>query len=74
MLDREAEFLLVTDGGGELRGVVSPRDFAGSPTTGGVSLHEQLRRASTVAELQERARRVPAMLGDLLTRGWPPAR
>ena len=47
MLDRDAEFLLVTDRDGELRGVVGPRDFAISPSTAGVSLHEQLRRART---------------------------
>jgi CBS domain-containing protein len=68
MLDRNAEFLLVTDAGGRLRGVVTPRDFTVSPTTGGVSIHEQVRRASTVAELQERIRRVPSVLDDLLSR------
>ena len=68
MLDRNAEFLLVTDGAGGLRGIVTPRDFTVSPTTGGVSIHEQVRRASTVAELQERIRRVPSVLDDLLSR------
>jgi CBS domain-containing protein len=68
MLDRNAEFLLVTDAAGGLRGVVTPRDFTVSPTTGGVSIHEQVRRASTVAELQERIRRVPSVLDDLLSR------
>ena len=47
----------------------SPRGISPSPpTTGGVSIHEQVRRASTVAELQERIRRVPAVLDDLLSR------
>ena len=69
LLDREAEFLLVTDRAGDLRGVVAPRDFTVSPTTAGVALHEQLRRAETVEQLQQRARRVPAMLSDLLRRG-----
>ena len=69
LLDREAEFLLVTDRTGELRGVIEPRDFAVSPSTAGVSLHEQLRRATTVEELEQRAQRVPAMLSDLLHRG-----
>ena len=68
MLDRNAEFLLVTDGSGGLCGVVSPRDFTVSPTTGGVSIHEQVRRATTVAELQERIRRVPSVLDELLSR------
>jgi CBS domain-containing protein len=69
MFDTEAEFLLVLDRDGELRGVVGPRDFAVSSTTAGVSLHEQLRRATTVEELDVRAHRVPAMLADLLSRG-----
>ncbi|MEN3264163.1 putative nucleotidyltransferase substrate binding domain-containing protein [Pseudonocardia sp.] len=69
LLDRGAEFLLVTDRAGQLRGVVAPRDFAISPTTAGVSLHEQLRRATSVEDLACHAAGVPAMLGDLLSRG-----
>ena len=69
MFDRDAEFLLVVDRDGRLRGAVGPRDFAVSSTTAGVSLHEQLRRAGTVEELGVRARRVPSMLADLLSRG-----
>ena len=69
LLERDAEFLLVTDRAGELRGVVCPRDFAISPITVGVSLHEQLRRATSIEELAGFARRVPPMLGDLLSRG-----
>ncbi len=68
MLDRNADYLMVTDSTGDLRGIVTPRDFTVSPTTGGVSIHEQVRRASTVAELQERIRRVPSVLDDLLSR------
>ena len=68
LLDRDAEFLLVTDRAGVLRGVVGPRDFVVSPTTAGVSLHEQLRRAATLEELQHRARQVRPMLSDLLFR------
>jgi CBS domain-containing protein len=49
--------------------VLEPRDFAVSSTTAGVSLHEQLRRASTIDELIARSRRVPGMLSDLLSRG-----
>jgi len=74
MLDRNAEFLLVTDETGGLRGIVSPRDFTVSPTTGGVSIHEQIRRASTVPELQERIRRVPSVLDDLLSRQLAPGK
>ena len=69
LLDRGAEFLLVTDRGGEVRGVICPRDFAVSPTTAGVSLHEQLRRAGSVQDLAGHAAGIPAMLGDLLSRG-----
>jgi CBS domain-containing protein len=69
MLDRDAEFLLVTDRAGQLRGVVGPRDFAISPSTAGVSLHEQLRRATTTDELAASAGRVPSVLGELLARG-----
>ncbi|MET0865906.1 MAG: DUF294 nucleotidyltransferase-like domain-containing protein, partial [Nakamurella sp.] len=74
LLDRNAEFLLVTDSRGELRGIVSPRDFTVSTTTGGVSIHEQVRRASTVAELQERIRQVPSVLDDLLSRQLAPGK
>ncbi len=69
LLEREVEFLPVLDAAGALRGVVSPRDFAISPTTAGVSLHEQLRRASTVDELSMRGRQVNEMMIDLLARG-----
>ena len=34
-----------------------------------MSVHEQIRRATTVEELQRRARRVPAVLDDLLSWG-----
>jgi len=69
MLDHKAEFLLVLDRDSRLRGVIGTRDFAVSSTTAGVSLNEQLRRADTVEELNVRARRVPGMLADLLSRG-----
>ena len=69
LLEQEAEFLLVTDRAGQLRGVVCPRDFAISPITVGVSLHEQLRRAASIEELGSFAGRIPGMLGDLLARG-----
>jgi CBS domain-containing protein len=69
LFERDADFLLVTDPGGAPLGVVTPRDFAVSPTTAGVSLHEQLRRASSVDELVLRAHRAPDVLEDLLARG-----
>ena len=69
LLDRDAEFVLVVDTAGELSGVVAPRDFMVSATTAGVSLHEQIRRAGTGDELCQRARRLPALIGDLRIRG-----
>lgn len=69
LLDTGAEYLVVTDRAGGLRGVIEPRDFAVSPTTAGVAAHEQLRRAATVEQLAERARKVPAVVADLLRRG-----
>jgi CBS domain-containing protein len=69
LLDREAEYVLVTSLDGDVRGVLAPRDFAISPTTAGVALHERLRRAESVAELTAAARGVPTMLSELLARG-----
>ena len=69
LLDREAEYVVVTTRGGDVRGVLAPRDFAISPTTAGVSLHERLRRASCIDELTTTARGVPTMLGELLAHG-----
>ena len=68
MLDHDAEFVLVVDRAGELRGVVTPRDFTVSATTSGVSLHEQVRRAGNGDRAPGAAGRVPAMLGELLSR------
>jgi CBS domain-containing protein len=69
VLEHGADFVLVTDRAGELRGVVAPIDFVVSSTTAGAALHEQLRRASTVEELQHSYRRVPHLVGELLARG-----
>lgn len=69
LLDSGAEHVLATDRDGALRGVLTPRHFAVSPASVGVSVHEQIRRAASADELQRRVRRVPAMLGDLLAGG-----
>ncbi len=69
MLDRGSEYLVVTDRSGRLRGVVTPLDFTISPAIAGVSVHEQIRRATTLEELRQRARRAPAMVDDLLSWG-----
>ncbi len=69
LLDRKADYVLVVDRDGTLRGSVEPRDFVVSSTTAGVSLHEQLRRAASVEELQQRARGIPGVLATLLDGG-----
>jgi CBS domain-containing protein len=69
LLEADAEFLVVVDSARRLRGVVAPRDFAVSPTTAGVSLHERLRRAGDIEELVDGARRVTGTLDDLLAGG-----
>jgi CBS domain-containing protein len=74
VLERDADFVLVTDRAGELCGAVAPIDFVVSSTTAGAALHEQLRRASTVEELQHRYRRVPHLVGDLMARGLASSR
>lgn len=69
MLDRQADFMLVLERTGELRGAVAPTDFVVSTTTAGVALRQQLTRAGSVEDLVDRAHRVPTMLDDLLARG-----
>ncbi len=68
LLETRAPGVLVTDRDERLRGIVVPRDFMVSPTTAGVSLHEQLRRVDSIAELQRLARMAPSLLTDLLGR------
>lgn len=69
MLDRRAQFVVVADVDGGLRGVVSLRDFSLTPVGVDVSLHERLRYAPDLDTLAERARRVPDLLGQLLDGG-----
>jgi CBS domain-containing protein len=69
LLDTRAEYLPVVDRAGHLRGVVGARDFVLAPTTAGVGMLEQIHRARNRGELIERARRVPAVLADILDRG-----
>lgn len=69
MLDRGAQFVIVTDRDGVLRGVVSMRDVFAAPTKIDISLHERLRSASTIDDLVERAQGLPRLLGDLLANG-----
>ena len=74
MLERDAEYVLVTDNADQLRGVVEPRDFVVSSMTTSASLHEQIRRAETVEDVGSRYRLVPQMLADLSVRGLAPHR
>lgn len=69
MLEANADQVVVLDRNQQAFAVVSARDFTASATTADVSLHEQLRRAASTADLVERALRIPFLLGDLLSRG-----
>ncbi|HEY5981756.1 MAG TPA: putative nucleotidyltransferase substrate binding domain-containing protein [Microlunatus sp.] len=69
MLDGDADCVLVVDAAGGLRGIITARDFLVSPTTTGVSLHQQLRRAASLDELRRRAGRLPHTLRDVSRRG-----
>ncbi|WP_091214021.1 putative nucleotidyltransferase substrate binding domain-containing protein [Geodermatophilus siccatus] len=74
VLERAADVVLVTDRAGGLCGAVGPMDFVVSSTTAGAALHEQLRRATTVTELEHRYRGVPQLIGDLMARGLASSR
>ena len=65
----EADYVLMIDPARQLRGVIGPRDFIGSSVTAGATLHERIRRARSVGELQARARQLPELLADLLAGG-----
>lgn len=74
LLDREADYVLVTDRDGDLRGVVSPRDVVVAPGNAGAGLQEQLRRAPDAGTLAATGQRLPALLADLVRRGLGSAR
>lgn len=69
ILGAQTEAAIVTDQFGTLQGVVGLREFALSPTTADVGLHEQLRLAASRDELIQRARRTPDVLAGLLAQG-----
>ncbi|PWJ53057.1 CBS domain-containing protein [Quadrisphaera granulorum] len=71
LLDADVEHVVVIDDDGALRGLISARDLVVSPTTSSASLHEQLRRASSVGELRRRAQRLPVVMRDATRRGLP---
>ncbi|MFW0784741.1 putative nucleotidyltransferase substrate binding domain-containing protein [Gordonia sp. CPCC 206044] len=71
ILDRDQSVLPVVDAAGEVVGVVAAADFVAAPSGSGMALRGQVSRAATVAVLQERARRIPQVMADLLRRGEP---
>jgi CBS domain-containing protein len=74
LLDREADYLLVSDRDNVVRGLVSPRDMVVVTGTAGTGLQEQLRRAPDADALAATGRRLPALLGELLQDGLGSAR
>jgi len=74
LLDREADYLLVTDRAGDVRGLVSPRDVVVVTGTAGTGLQEQLRRAPDADTLALTGRRLPALLAELVGGGLGSAR
>ena len=74
LLDREADYVLVTDRDGDLRGVVSPRDVVVAPGNAGTGLQEQLRRAPDADALVATGSRLPGLLADLSRRGLASSR
>ncbi|RNI21560.1 putative nucleotidyltransferase substrate binding domain-containing protein [Flexivirga caeni] len=69
LLDRSAQFLLVLDQDGRMRGAVEPADFAVSGSSGDIALRQQLAQAPTADELVARSQGVPCMVDGLLERG-----
>ena len=74
MLEADASCVVVVDRADAVHGVVTARDFLVSPTTAGVSLHQQLRRAGSLDELSRRAARLPVTLRDFTRRGLAPSK
>jgi CBS domain-containing protein len=74
LLDREADYLVVADRDGDVRGVVTPRDVVVVTGTAGTGLQEQLRRAPDADTLAATGLRLPALLAELLKGGLGSAR
>ncbi|GAA2050451.1 DUF294 nucleotidyltransferase-like domain-containing protein [Williamsia deligens] len=71
ILEHDLTGLPVVDSAGRLLGVVGPGDFVSAPGGATVGLRAQIRRAASVPELAEHARRMPWVLGELVRRGQP---
>ncbi|GAA3570494.1 DUF294 nucleotidyltransferase-like domain-containing protein [Microlunatus spumicola] len=74
LLDREADYLLVTDRSGTVRGAVCPLDVVVATGTAGTGLQEQLRRAPDADTLAATGRRLPDLLAELIGGGLGSAR
>lgn len=71
LLDRGLTVIPVLDPAGEVIGVVAAADFIAAPAGPGMSLRGQIARAANADDLQERARRIPYLVADLLRREQP---
>jgi CBS domain-containing protein len=69
LLDADNDFLVVVNRHGELHGILSARDFVVAPASAGLTIHEQIRRASSLEELIDKSHLVPSMLDSVLNRG-----
>jgi CBS domain-containing protein len=74
LLDREADYLLVADRSGTVRGAVCPLDVVVATGTAGTGLQEQLRRAPDAVALAVTGRRLPDLLAELMRGGLGSAR
>jgi CBS domain-containing protein len=66
LTEQRLDYVLVTDASGTLRGAVDPRDFLGSPSGAGMLLREQVQRAEDLEQVVALARRLPALIADLV--------
>ncbi|MGI8817220.1 MAG: putative nucleotidyltransferase substrate binding domain-containing protein [Pseudonocardia sp.] len=66
LTEQRLDLVLVTDSSGALRGAVDPTDFLASPSAAGMLLRAQLQRAENLEQVVTLARRLPALLGDLV--------
>lgn len=69
MFDSDADALAVVDPDGQLRGMVTMRDFALAPTSADRTLRDKIRTCTSVDSLIDRARHVPWLIDDLHSRG-----
>ena len=73
MTGRRLDHLLVVDDAGGLTGAVAPQDFLASSSGAGLVLRSQVERATSLEHLVPFARRLPALLAELLRLRWSAA-